>query len=48
MVEFLGTFIRLLLTAIFFGILAFAGVKIGIALRIKKNKEEELKNNNSN
>lgn len=36
-----STFLRLLITVIEFAIFAFCGIKIGIALRKKKNLKEQ-------
>lgn len=44
MEHIIGTFIRLVITVIVFGLFAFCGIKIGIALRKKKNAKEEQEN----
>ena len=44
MENIIGTFIRLLVTALVFACFAFCGIKIGIALRKKKNAKEAAKN----
>ena len=44
MENIIGTFIRIAITALVFACFAFCGIKIGIALRKKKNAKESEAN----
>ena len=44
MEQIIGTFIKLAITALVFACFAFCGIKIGIALRKKKNAKKEKMN----
>ena len=41
-----GTFLTLFIKVIFFAIMAYIGIRIGIIIRNNKNKKENLKTNN--
>lgn len=43
MEQILGTFFRLFLTVVMFGIFAFCGIKLGIYLRKKDNDKKNNK-----
>ena len=42
----LGTFLTLFIKVVFFAIMAYVGIRIGIMIRNNKNKKENLETNN--